>query len=143
MPAGGRLLKRLNAAVLLAGGAALVAGGVWFGYAHYDFLRDSERAPGQVVEVVAKRGVRGTTLYHPVVRYRLRSRDSDIEFTARPGLWPGLFEAGEAVTVAYRPDEPEAAKLVSFWMLWFLPAVMVLFGLACLYAGRDVLRKAA
>lgn len=143
MFAKGELLKRLNVAVLLAGGVLLVLGGLWFAQVNYDFLQGAERAPGEVVEVVAKRGVRGATLYYPVVRFRPRSRDEAVEFTAKPGLWPGLFEAGEVVAVAYRPAEPADAKIVSFWMLWFLPAVTVLFGLACIYAGLDIARRIA
>lgn len=45
--------------------------------------------------------------------------------------------------MAYDPDDPDDARIVSFWMLWFLPGVMILFGLACLYAGRHTMTKFA
>jgi hypothetical protein len=137
-----RWLKRLNAAVLVAGGAMLLFLGIWWGWFNADFIRDAERAPGEVVELIARRSAKGMTLYYPVVRYRPGADAAPVDFTARPGLWPSPFEVGDGVSVAYRPGAPAEAMIVSFWMLWFLPAASILLGLACLYAGRDVARKA-
>jgi len=63
-------------------------------------------------------------------------------FKAGPGLWPSPFAVGDAVTVAYDRDAREHAMIGSFWTLWFLPAATAALGVACVFAGRDSLRKA-
>lgn len=135
-------LKRLNAAVLIAGGAMLIVLGGWWGWFNADFIRGAERSRGEVVELIGRRSAKGMTLYYPVVRYRPGADAAPVDFTAKPGLWPSPFEVGDGVTVAWRLSDPTEAVIVSFWTLWFLPAASILLGLACLYAGRDVARKA-
>ena len=134
-------VKRLNAGILVIGGLALICVGVWFGVANFRFVQEAQRAPGEVVKIVAERGARGMKLYHPVVRFQAAGGGTDILFKAKPGLWPSPFDAGDEVEVAYDPDDPEGARIVSFWMLWFLPGISILSGLACLFAGRDTYRK--
>lgn len=115
--------------------------GMWFTYAHYDFLQQSERSPGTVVEIISERGARGMPLLYPVVEFFPEDRDEEIVFRARPGLWPSPYEVGDHVLVAYDSIDPADAKIVSFWMLWFLPVVMMLFGGACVFAGWHTLRE--
>ena len=81
-------------------------------------------------------------LYYPVVRYRPIGDAGETVFTAKPGLWPSPFDVGDAVTVAYEPADPEDAKIVSVWMLWFLPGAMLLLGIGCLIAGWNTAKKA-
>ena len=135
------LKQRLTGAFLLVGGVSLIIAGVWIFVATTQFARHSERVPGLVMEVVGERGARGSKLYYPIVRYRPHDRGSSVVFKAKPGLWPSPFSVGDNVTVAYKEDDPDDAKIVSFWTLWFLPGVLVVFGLACLLAGRQTLRK--
>ncbi len=143
MPLIGKNLKRrLTAGFLLVGGLALVLTGLWFVIVNADFLRHADTAPGTVINIVEKRGVRGTKLYHPIVRFRPRHDGTGITFEATPGFtWVSPFDVGDRVKVAYNEDDPEDAKIVSFWTLWFLPAVLVLFGAGCLFAGRQTLMK--
>lgn len=137
-----RWLKRLNAAILVIGGAALIGVGGWWVWYNAEFVTSTERARGEVVELVSRRGAKGMKLYFPVVRYRPGETAAPAMFTARPGLWPSPFAVGDAVTVAYRPGDPPEAAIVSFWTLWFLPTTSILLGAACLFAGWDVARKA-
>ncbi len=137
-----RATKRLfNAVILIGGGAIMALTGAWFTYAHYDFLQQSERSPGTVVEIISERGARGMPLLYPVVEFLPEDMTEEIVFRARPGLWPSPYEVGDPVLVAYEANDPTDAKIVSFWMLWFLPAVMILFGGACVLAGRHTLRS--
>ena len=119
----------------------MMIAGIWIAIATLDFVRHAERASGTVTEVVGERGARGSKLCFPVVRYRPREQGSSVVFKARPGLWPSPFSVGDDVIVAYKKDDPNDAKIVSFWTLWFMPAVLTLFGLACLLAGLHTLRK--
>lgn len=143
MPFMGKTLKRrLTAGILLVGGVALVLTGLWFVTANANLLRHAERAPGEVVDIVEERGARGAKLYYPVVRYRPRQQDASITFKATPGLvWASPFDVGERVTVAYKEGDPEDAMIVSFWMLWFMPVILMVFGAGCLFAGRQTLAK--
>jgi hypothetical protein len=143
MPLSGRLLKnRLTAAFLLIGGVVLILAGAWIAIINANFTRHAEKAPGTVINVVGERGARGATLYHPVVRYRPRQQDNSVTFKANPGmLWSSPFDVDDPVTVAYNEDDPEDAKIVSFWMLWLLPITLILFGAGCLLAGWKTLAK--
>ena len=73
-----------------------------------------------------------------MVRFQPLGRSTGIVFRAKPGLWPSPFDTGDRVVVAYDPDD---VRIVSFWMLWFLPGVTILFGLGCLLAARDTMKK--
>ena len=141
MPFSRRTLGFESAAFLLIGGIAMIAVGVWFFFDHARFVGPAQRAEGVVEDVVGRRGARGQMLYYPVVRYRPAGRDADVVFTSKPGLSPSPFAVGDRVTVAFEPADPANAKIISFWMLWFLPGVMVLFGVGCLIAGRHTLKK--
>ncbi len=141
MPLPKNALKRLSVAFLIVGGVALLLAGAWFGFANITFLQKADRAPGVVTEIVGQRGARGAMLYYPVVRFQPSGRSTGIVFKAKPGLWPSPFDTGDRVVVAYDPDDPDDARIVSFWMLWFLPGIMILFGLGCLFAARDTMKK--
>lgn len=136
-------LQWIKGGFLLIGGAALVITGLWIGISNLGFLYQAKRAPGIVSEIVGERSVRGTILYRPVVRFQPDGNGGHIVFKAKPGLWPSPFDTGDRVVVAYAEDNPDNAKIVSFWMLWFLPGVTALFGWACLFAGRSIMRKIA
>jgi hypothetical protein len=126
---------RLKAVVLVVGGLALGAGGVGFVLVNLAFLDATERVPGEVVAIARERGVRGMPLHFAIVHYRPAGSRKPLEFKAKPGLWPSPFSVGEVVVVAYDPTDPRHAKIVSFWTLWFLPAAMAVFGVACVWAG--------
>lgn len=127
-------LEILKAAFLLVGGVLLLGVGAWFAAAHADLARNGGRAPGVIIDFDV-RSVRGTKMYHPIVRFRPADA-ADVQFTERAGLWRSLFEIGESVKVLYAQEDPSKAKIDSFWTLWFLPLCMLLFGVACLVAGR-------
>ncbi|NNE82975.1 MAG: DUF3592 domain-containing protein [Alphaproteobacteria bacterium] len=137
------LKQRFTGAFLLVGGVGLMIAGIWILFSTLEFVRYSERAPGLVMEIVGERGARGSKLYYPIVRYRSLDQGASVVFKAKPGLWPSPFSVGDNVTVAYKDDNPDDAKIVSFWTLWFLPGVLIVFGLACLFAGRQTLTKSS
>jgi len=137
------MIDRLKSVVLVGGGLALGVGGVWITVVHVAFLDQAGRSVGDVVAIAKERGVKGTPLHFAIVRHQPAGSDVAIEFKAKPGLWPSPFSVGDEVEVAYDPAHPDDAKIVSFWTLWFLPAVMVLVGVACLVAGRSTWVNAA
>lgn len=120
---------------LLLGGIVMICVGVYYTISHIGFIRNAEQASGVVVEIISKHSAKGTNLYHPIVRFQPAEYDAPIQFTARPGLWSWLYKIGEDVTVIYNSNNPYEAKIKSFWMLWFLPLIMSLFGIMCSIAG--------
>jgi len=141
MPISKNALKRCSAAFLIMGGLAMLFVGAWFGIANMNFVNQAERAPGIVTKIVGARGARGMMLYYPIVQFQPIERSASFVFKAKPGLWPSPFDNGDQVVVAYDADNPDDARIISFWMLWFLPGATILLGLGCLLAGRDTLRK--
>ena len=120
---------------VMIAGIAMILGGVWICAGSSRFLAESDRAPGTVVSVVGDRGAKGTSLYHAIARYTPRSTMTPITFRDRTGFWPSPFRIGDAVTVAYRPATPAAARIVSFWTIWLLPALMTAFGFGVALGG--------
>lgn len=113
----------------------MIGVGIYFTTSHIKFVHSAERTTGVIIEILSKRTAKGTKLYNPIVRYQPLEYEGSIQFTARPGLWSWLYKVGEEVTVIYYIDNPHEAKIKSFWMLWFLPLITMLFGLMCLFVG--------
>lgn len=134
-------LTIIKSLVLLVGGFVMVSVGVYFTISHVKFIDSAEQTTGIIIEVIKKRTAKGTNVYHPIVRYQPLEHEKSIEFVAKPGLWPRLYNVGEEVVVAYHMDNPHEAKIKSFWMLWFLPLITILFGLMCLLASGHLWQK--
>lgn len=134
-------LATMKSLVLLLGGIVMICIGVYFTASHIKFVHNAERATGVIIEILSKRTAKGTNLYNPIVRYLPLRYEEPIQFTARPGLWSWLYKVGEEVTVVYHLDNPHEAKIKSFWMLWFLPLITMMFGLMCLFAGGHSWKK--
>lgn len=133
------MVKRFQAALLTLGGLTLLGVAAWMAVDAARFLDQSERAPGRVVDLVSRR-VRGSDLHRPVVQFRPAGDAIVVEFVAWPGLWPAPYAPGDEVVVAYRPDAPTDARVVSFRMLWLMPLLTGLFGGACVFAGWHTAR---
>lgn len=134
--------KRWAGYFLVLGGVGMLAGGIWFVHEAARFLDSTARAEGTVIELRRERGAKGIAQDHPVVRFRPSPSVAPREFRSRFGMWPSPFSVGDKVTVAYEPLAPERAEIDSFWTLWFVPGLMVLFGVACGLAGISTLRRA-
>jgi hypothetical protein len=78
--------------------------------------------PGTVVDLEPTSGSKGGTLYKPV--FEFVDRDDHVHrVTGTVASRPPSFKRGEAVTVLYRPENPEEAHLDSFMEAWFLPLI--------------------
>ena len=132
--------SRAVALFMIFVGSGVAVGGAWFVVESVMFLGATERAEGTVIALQKERGVRGSTLYFPLVRYRHPRVAEDMVFKAKPGLWPSPFSAGDRVTVAYNRTDPADARILSFWTLWFLQGATLALGLGSVLAGRASLR---
>ena len=119
----------------------MLAGGIWFAAQSMIFLDNAARTEGTVIAVKRKRGAKGMALDHPVVRFVPVETGETIEFRSPVGLRPTPFAEGDPVEVAYDREDPQQAKIDSFWTIWFVPLVLALFGVACLFAGTHTVRQ--
>lgn len=133
--------KRWAGYVLLIGGTAMAIGGIWFISQAAAFLDATARTDGTVIALERKRSAKGFDQDHPVVRFTVPETGETIELQSRFGMWPSPFAVGDAVEVAYDPADPARARIDSFWTLWFVPVLLVTFGLACIAAGTTTLRQ--
>ncbi|WP_206613484.1 DUF3592 domain-containing protein [Parahaliea mediterranea] len=103
-------------------GLLMLGGAVW-GYLNtQDFIAHATRAEGEVIDLVRSRSSDSTT-YRPVVTFT--SADGrKVEFTSSSGSNPPSFHRGEKVTVLYRPETPERARIESFFSLWGLALIL-------------------
>ena len=72
---------------------------------------------------------------------RLDDRVTALAVTDTVRVCLGLDEQTLLVEVAYDREDPKQAKIVSFWTVWFVPLVLALFGVACLFAGTHTVRQ--
>ncbi len=107
-------------------GLPMLLGGLFMGYRSLDFLITAERAQGQVIEMTySRRDSEDSGSFTPRVRFQTRD-GQEIVFRATVSGGPSTFHRGEAVTVLYKPEDPTAAEIYSFWQLAFVP--IFLFG---------------
>ena len=132
--------KRWAGYFLLAGALGMAIGAVWYAADARTFLNTSLRTDGTVVALERKRNAKGFDTYHPVVRFIPPETNETVEFKSRFGVWPSPFSVSDRVEVAYDPADPRRARINSFWTIWFLPILLMAFGLACGLAGYHTLR---
>lgn len=99
-------------------------------------------APAQVVDITI-RGSRDreTGVYneyaYPTVAFTLPGGDERI-VPLGEGSWPPAYAEGDTVTVLYDPQRPNSARIQSFasnLLLWLLPGITLVVGLAFLGAA--------
>ena len=128
-------LSFVKALLLLLGGFVMICIGIYITIIHIKFSHFAEQTTGKIIDIQSSRTVKGTNLYYPVVSYQPLNHERLVKFTAKPGVWSWLYSAGEEVNIIYSPTNPYDAKIKSFWMLWFLPLILVLLGVICLFAS--------
>ncbi len=110
-------------------GLSLIATALLLGKSQQSFLRKAHTAPGTVIELVWNRSVKG---YAPVVQYTTGD-GRPITFRSNVSFNPPAYEAGEAVTVYYDPDNPQDAQVKGPMGQWFIPGLFGLIGIV--FAG--------
>lgn len=112
-------------------GLLAIAGGVFGLREHITFLVSAEQAEAQVVSVETFDPTEGFTLYRPTVRYL--TANGGMTATAADTYRP--TQAGEMLSVAYDPANPEDARLMDPRDRWILPLWMVVFGMITVVIG--------
>ena len=90
------------------------------------FLKESLVANGTVIDLIASSGSDSIT-YKPMVEFKTIN-DQFITFTSSTSSNPPSYHTGEEVEVLYDPNNPNDAKISSFFSLWGLATVLFLMG---------------
>ena len=90
------------------------------------------RAEGIVIENQLKVG--GRPSWSPLFRFS-DNQGRDFTVKSRTSSNPPSFSVGEKVLVAYRPDDPSQAEIVTFGVLWPVPISACLFGIVFIAIG--------
>lgn len=119
--------------ILLFIGAVLLIAGVYFFRQKVQFIRESERAIAEVIEIETVRGSDGDT-YRPVFRFRTYSGR---EVILRPtgSSSPAGWVVGDQANVAYKADNPEQAVVLTYFRSFGLSVVLLAIVMPMLVIG--------
>ncbi len=116
------------------------------------FIRSAVEAEGKVIDLERSRSSSSSgssTTYRPVVEFNTAT-GKRIEFVSSVGSSPPSHRVGEAVTVLYQRSDPQAARIKSFFQLWFgflivflLGAVFAAIGLGMIFVRTRGRKQAA
>ena len=70
------------------------------------------QAAGRVIEMVERPDQNGRAFYYPLVQFTLPGGSVQITQVSE-GSWPPAYQVGERVTVAYDPQQPDEARILS------------------------------
>jgi hypothetical protein len=127
-------VRILGAAILAVGLIMLLFGvgaplyGVWFRI-------QSEQVSGTVVDVPLRAYSDGNA-YCPVIEYR--SRGENFRHYSDICSWPAAYEVGDQVRMFVDRNDPERVQMGSFFGIWFVPIMMLLFGGIMSFVGLSL-----
>jgi len=127
--------------VFLAIAVIMLAIAAISGYFNFRRLSREKSASGQVVNLVVRRSQSDSNqesqeYYYPVIEYILPD-GSRQHVQLSEGSWPPSYSVGEPVTVLYDPGHPQDARIQSLsstLLMWIVPGVTGLVGIAFLIA---------
>jgi hypothetical protein len=119
---------RKPAWLILGIGGLIVLGGVALGWGSLRHVLYSERADGEVIEIL-----RQGNMYAPVVRFRLPNGSAQ-EVTDL-GTGAPDFAVGDRVTILYAPQDPTDFRIATFERLWLSALIVTVFGCFWLLFG--------
>ncbi|RYY58927.1 MAG: DUF3592 domain-containing protein [Chitinophagaceae bacterium] len=99
--------------IILAIGLILAAIGLYLFKNSLGFIRNSERATGTVINLEPVRDNDGTT-YRAIFTFKTMA-NREVVYRQNGSSSPAGWRVGETAQFAYRSDNPEAAKLLTYW----------------------------
>lgn len=110
----------------------IIAGVLYFRTA--SFIERAERTEGEIIEMVARSGSKGSTTYAPVFTFADASGASHTIHSSTSS-YPPRYHVGEKVTVLYDPKLPKDATLDGFFSLWGITVILGGMGILELIMG--------
>lgn len=127
-------------------GAALLIGGFYLHISTQEFLSGATKTKGEVIDFETHRSD-GTTMYAPVVSYQARDGKT-YEYVSNTSSSSRSYDIGEQVDIFYLQNNPQEAKIDSFFQLYFgelilfiLGGIFFLIGAGIIWAGISSNRK--
>ena len=101
------------------------------------FLVEAIKADGTVVDLVQSRSGNSFT-YRPVIQFNNQNGEK-IEFITSSGSNPPSHRKGEKVEVLYPPDEPQKARINTFFSLWGGSLILGILGVVFFLIGAGII----
>jgi len=102
-----------------------------------EFLAAAVKTDGVVVDLVRSRSSDSTT-YAPTIRFKT-TNGTMIEFTSSTSSNPPSYSRGELVAIIYLADDPDKAKINSFFSLWGGAVIVGVLGTAFFLIGFGII----
>lgn len=119
--------------IFLVAGILFVAVGLYLDHLAREFIKNSLRAKGEVIELKARPGDSWSKA--PVVKFNTEN-DREIVFQSNNYSRPPAFEVGEKVGVLYTPDDPKAsARVDTFFSTRGVPMILYILGVFFIILG--------
>jgi hypothetical protein len=136
---------RFNKLSLSIGGWVFIATGIitltiaFFVYRHaQNFVQSASRTQATITKLIERPGQNSSSVYFPVFRFQDANGQAH-EIDSSSGQYPPAYKVGDTVTVLYQPQQPEKAKLDTFFDVWGWAAMLGGFGVLDLVVGSGML----
>jgi hypothetical protein len=133
-------MKRPVIAKLVIGmGCAVLVGALATALHTCHFTRIAQRTRGTVIEMRQQTDKdSGSVSYAPTFRF---PDAAGAQHTVSSSFYssPPEFHVGDSVAVLYRSDDPQTARIDSYWQVWGLPSLLGIIGSIELPVGLIVL----
>ncbi len=124
----------LVVAVLGCAAVGFFAGALFCCLKTRSFLRAAQRADGVVVANAPARNGDGGETFVPIVRFAAAG-GALVEIAGSVASNPPAHRIGERVGVAYLPKRPHDARILTFFNLYWLPLMFLIFAAATAFAA--------
>ena len=98
------------------------------------FLETAVLTQGTVTELIEGRDSEDNIVYHPRVRFEVKSGESHV-FDDVIGSGSPRYQPGDRVPVKYDPQDPEDARIGTTFRTWFVPGLLAGIGLPFFVTG--------
>ena len=127
------------AKIVIGLGCAALIGALATALHTWHFTRIAQRTSGAVIEMRQQTDKdSGSVSYAPTFRFQ---DATGAQHTVSSSFYssPPEFHVGDSVTVLYRGDDPQTARIDSYWQVWGLPSLLGIIGSIELPVGIVVL----
>jgi hypothetical protein len=125
--------------IMIGAGCAVLVVALVTALHTWHFTRVAQRTSGTVTEMRQQTDKdSGSISYSPTFRFQ---DAAGVQHTVSSSFYssPPEFHVGDSVTVLYRSDDPQTARIDSYWQVWGLPSLLGIIGSGELPIGLVVL----
>ena len=121
----------MKRALFIVGAVLLAIFSVYFFQRNQQFVNNNDKANGAIIGSERLNRTKGPDTFCPIVEFQAEDGNR-YTFQGEPCLHPQYkIEIGEAVKVAYDKDQPQSAKILSFWSLWGVSLILAALAVGC------------